>query len=192
MGRPALLSDDDMLARLSRVFRQAGYAGASLTMLSQATGLKRPSLYHRFPGGKGQMAREVLETACAHLETQVLQPLRSDEPADARIKAMVDNLRAFYANGTQACLLSMLASPLADTDHLTETIERAFEAWIGALRATLVDAGWSQSEAHAKAVTAVALVQGSLVVSRGMNDPNAFDLALDQLMRDLRNDIALH
>ena len=50
----------DVLRALGEVFRAHGYEGASLTLITEATGLGKGSLYHLFPGGKEQMAAEVL------------------------------------------------------------------------------------------------------------------------------------
>ena len=50
MARPQSVQDQDLMQRLSCVFRDVGYDGASLSILSEATGLKKASLYHRFPG----------------------------------------------------------------------------------------------------------------------------------------------
>ena len=48
-------ASDTVLAALVQTFRQHGYEGASLSMLSQASGLGRSSLYHYFPNGKKEM-----------------------------------------------------------------------------------------------------------------------------------------
>lgn len=50
----------DILASLAEVFRAHGYEGATLARISDATGLGKGSLYNFFPGGKEQMADEVL------------------------------------------------------------------------------------------------------------------------------------
>ena len=50
MARKTTVDDDELLEKLTKVFTSYGYDGASLTILSSATGLKRASLYHRFPG----------------------------------------------------------------------------------------------------------------------------------------------
>ena len=52
-----------MLGALGEVFRAHGYEGASLTLITQATGLGKGSLYNFFPDGKEQMAAEVLAHA---------------------------------------------------------------------------------------------------------------------------------
>jgi len=61
MARRATIEDDDLICKLTDVFRNVGYDGASLAVLADATGLKKASLYHRFPGGKEQMAEEVFK-----------------------------------------------------------------------------------------------------------------------------------
>ena len=53
----------ELLNALSDVFRKRGYEGATLAELAAAANLGRASLYHHFPGGKAEMARQVLE-AC--------------------------------------------------------------------------------------------------------------------------------
>ncbi len=55
---PRLVSDSDLLERLGLLFRANGYDGSSLGDIAAATGLQKSSLYHRFPGGKQQMASE--------------------------------------------------------------------------------------------------------------------------------------
>ena len=64
MAHPAL-AKEEVVARLMKVFRREGYEGASLSRLSEATGLGRSSLYHHFPRGKEDMAAAVLDLARA-------------------------------------------------------------------------------------------------------------------------------
>lgn len=68
-------------------------------MLSEATGLKKASLYHRFPGGKEQMGSEVLLDAGRWLTRHVLEPLAEPGTPAARIKDMTRQLDCFYAGG---------------------------------------------------------------------------------------------
>lgn len=185
MGRKASIEDEELLARLGAVFRDVGYEGATLAQLSDATGLRKASLYHRFPGGKEQMAREVLESARAWIDAEVVAPLRADGPPADRIGDMVRKLDAFYAGGRQACLLNMLSSARIRESPFTPLIRGAFEAWIGALAATLVDAGLDRRIARVRAERAVAVLQGSLVLSRGMGTTRPFRDALKALPGEL-------
>lgn len=185
MGRPALIADDELLARLGRVFRDVGYEGASLSILSEATGLKRPSLYHRFPGGKAQMAAEVIDAAEAWLDANALAVLRSDAPPHERIAVMVERLAEFYEDGERACLLNMLSAPLGTTGAFASRVRRTFEAWIDALAGAVAAAGVPGDDSRERATRAVALIQGSLVVSRGLGSTAPFRSALAALEGEL-------
>lgn len=185
MGRPVKVEDSVLLKKLSDVFREVGYEGASLALLSSATGLKKASLYHRFPGGKEQAAREVLVCAEIWLTDHVLTPLAADGPPAARVRAMVRSLDAFYSGGRQACLLNILSSPGPDRGPFAALIEHAFTAWIAALAAVLVDAGFDRDRARSRAERVVALVQGSLVLSRGLATTRPFETCLANLEHEL-------
>ena len=77
-----LIAKDEVLSRLFGVFRTYGYEGATLARISESTGLGRASLYHYFPGGKDEMAREVLGVAQGWLAQNVVAPLEG--PVSAR------------------------------------------------------------------------------------------------------------
>ena len=68
------IEDDVLLDRLAETFKDVGYEGASLSVLSDATGLKKSSLYHRFPDGKAQMAQEVMAQTARDLCRQREKP----------------------------------------------------------------------------------------------------------------------
>ena len=174
MARPQLVEEQELIARLSCVFRDVGYAGASLTVLSEATGLKKASLYHRFPQGKQQMAEEVLAAALGWYEVNILSPLRGQGPPAERLAAVAQRLDSFYAGGRQACLLNMLTSPRNEDGPFSAAIKGAFEALIEAFTTLARDAGHDPEAARLRAERTVALLQGSLVVSRGLGSPEPF------------------
>jgi AcrR family transcriptional regulator len=187
MGRRATVSESELMARLGRVFRDVGYEGATLSVLSDATGLKKASLYHRFPGGKEQMAREVLADAEAWLDENILTPLRGNGPPKARIGAMARKLDDFYSGGKQACLLNMLSSARVQEGPFVEPIKRLFETMIGALARVLRDAGQGEAESRHRAQRAIMLLHGSLVLSRGMGSTQPFRRFLKTLPAELLN-----
>lgn len=185
MARPSTISDAELLNRLSAVFRDVGYAGASLAELSKATGLKRASLYHRFPGGKEQMAREVLKAANDWIADNVLSLLKSEAPPRARIIAMGARLKSFYSGGKQACLLNMLSSAHIQNGPFTKQIKAMFQALIDGLSAVLIEAGYDEVDAAARSERAVILLQGSLVLSRGTGSTRPFQTFLSTLPDEL-------
>src|SRR5215470_6536148 len=106
----ALASREVVLERLLATFRDQGYDGASLAELSSASGLGKSSLYHHFPGGKADMAEQVLAHLAASLERTLFEPLRAPLRPAQKLNAMLDALDAFYEGGKRACLLERLCA----------------------------------------------------------------------------------
>jgi AcrR family transcriptional regulator len=185
MARTQSVDNEELIARLGCVFREVGYEGASLTQLSKATGLKKASLYHRFPNGKQQMAEEVLGATLAWVEAHILKPLRSAAPPRERVAAVVDNLDKLYQGGRQACLLNMLSSPRAEPGPFADSINGAFEALVSAFAAAARDAGHEAKAARLRAQRAIMLLQGSLVMCRGLGSVKPFKTFLGDLADDL-------
>lgn len=181
MVRTSSITDDDLTARLAAVFRATGYDGASLSVLAKATGLQKASLYHRFPDGKRQMAGEVLAAANDWLVTHVIATLTGDAPPAVRLATVAGHLDGFYQGGRLACLLNMLATPRQADGPFSEAIRNALQTLIGAFARTAQDAGHDADRARRLAERVVVLLQGSLVVSVGLDDPAPFRRVLADL-----------
>src|SRR5258707_4502972 len=105
----------DVLPQLAEVFRAHGYEGATLALISDATGLGKGSLYNFFPGGKEQMAMEVLTSIDRWFVDNIYKPLRtSTDPA----KGIADMFAAghhYFPSRHRACLVGARA-PWASRD----------------------------------------------------------------------------
>jgi TetR/AcrR family transcriptional regulator, lmrAB and yxaGH operons repressor len=174
MARPQTIDDDALIERLSHTFRAVGYEGASLARLAQGVGMQAPSLYHRFPGGKQQMAEEVLGSARDWFVERVFDPLAGDGTPSERVAAVVRALDEFYSEGKQACLLNLLSQPPSENSPFAEPIRMMFTALIEAFAGVARDAGVSKEEAQVRAARAVALLHGSLVLARGLDSSTPF------------------
>ena len=173
------VNEDELLDRLSEVFRTYGYDGASLSLISKATGLQRASLYHRFPGGKEEMARAVLKRAQEWLATHVLAPLSAaGKPAD-RIQKMAKGIHEFYEGGRRSCLLDTLS--LGAEDAIKKHIRRGIAAWVEALANVAREAGAPKVKAYQRAQDAIGRIQGSLVIARVLHDRGPFERTLAKL-----------
>lgn len=120
------------------------------------------------------MATEVLEATGVWLTEQILKPLKAPADLAAKIQAMLDRLDAFYAGGRQACLLNMLSSSRIQGGPFTLLIHQTFDVWIATLSEALVEAGLDPTTARQRAERTVMLLQGSLVLSRGMGSEQPF------------------
>ncbi|MDT7043595.1 TetR/AcrR family transcriptional regulator [Candidatus Nitronereus thalassa] len=176
--------EDELLNRLMHVFRTYGYEGASLSVISEATGLQRASLYHRFPGGKEDMAKAVLGRAGEWLATRVLGPLSGPGTPEERIRNMGKELHAFYAGGKNCCLFDSLSFGSND-NIIQQNIRQGMSAWVDGLAKVAREAGVSPKKAKQQAQDAVSQIQGTLVVARVIKDYGPFERMLDDLPRTL-------
>jgi TetR/AcrR family transcriptional repressor of lmrAB and yxaGH operons len=169
---------------LGEVFRDHGFDGASLALISARTGLGKGSLYHFFPGGKDEMADAVLADIDGWFEANIFAPLR-DEDGDLRqIDRMFAALDRYFRSGRRVCLAGVFALGGAP-DPLGARVRDYFAAWIDALAAALARAGLRTAEARHTAEDVVAAVQGALVLARGVDDPALFARVLARSRRRL-------
>lgn len=169
----------DTLPALAEVFREHGYEGASLSLISAATGLGKGSLYHFFRGGKEEMARAVLAEIDAWFEQHVFAVLRDAPPEDG-IAAMLDTVEDYFRSGRRVCLVGAFA--LGDArDRFAREVGGYFARWVKALSSALVRGGRDPEAATARAEEIVAEIQGAIVLARALDDPGAFARALARL-----------
>ncbi len=178
------IAEPELLDRLTEVFRTHGYDGASLSKISQATGLQRASLYHRFPGGKAEMAEAVLNRAGEWLQAHALQPLTESGPPERRLRQMARKLDEFYQGGRQSCLLDALS--FAHEESALRDHQRAsMEVWVESIAAVLRESGIPPRTAKERAEDAVIRIEGSLVMARATGDHMPFRRTLRNLPQDL-------
>lgn len=180
----ALQPRAQVVASLLRAFRRNGYDGASLSRLSEETGLGRASLYHHFPGGKEDMARAVLASAGQDFMDLVLLPLQRPGSPEERVAGMAAALSAFYDGGNKACILALMTIGQGPEVFALE-VREGLRGWIDALTSVVRETGQPEPAARARAQDAVARVQGALVLARGLGDTSVFKRTVEDLPRDL-------
>lgn len=175
---------ENYLPCLLKLFRQYGYDGATLSKIAEATGLGKASLYHHFPGGKEEMMTSVLDYLEGWLGKNLLPSLQGDKTAQIKLQRMGDRLLELYEGGEQPCLFAILLSGSArDTFHVQ--VQRLFETWIAAIAEVLMGEKMEKSVAKQKAEKAIILVQGSLILSQGLNDVQIFQRVIGNLSAEL-------
>lgn len=179
------MARETYLPVLFRLFRQHGYDGVSLAKISEATGLGKASLYHHFPGGKAEMVQETLAYSGRWMADNIVKPLQSDGDPLERLKAMCDRISDLYENGEQPCLLASLTAGGA-RDRFQEAIRERLQMLVDAIAAVLVEAGLDPKLAQQRGEDAVMTIQGSLILSRGLDDPAPFQRAVAQLPERLQ------
>jgi len=181
------MSKDEVIAILVETFRRDGYDGASIATLSKATGLGKSSLYHYFPGGKVDMATQVLAAVQDWIERRMVATLTGGGAPRARLVRTLDLISEFYDHGSKACVVGHLCASV-DRRQFQKPLDRVLRTWIGAIGALLEEAGFSERVARERAEDAVIRIQGALVVSGGLADPAPFQRAIKRLGTDLLED----
>ena len=176
--RPAKVADEAVADALVAAFRRDGYAGAAVRDLCEATGLRSASLYHRFPGGKADMALAALARATEGFGKTVVAPLEAAGDPAARLAKSAAGLRRHYAGGRLGCLLAVLAASEAP-EAVRGEIAAALARWRGALSALLAEAGSGTPGDEAE--DRIAAVQGALVLARGTGSLAAFRRAASRM-----------
>lgn len=169
----------DVIPLVTEVFRELGYEGASMSKITARTGLSKGSLYHFFPGGKDEMASEVLAHIDQWFTRQIFEPLEKNEARTA-IDQMWREVDTYFQSGQRICLIGAFA--LDETrDRFAAAIRQYFVRWIEALSAALVRTGVSQENADRLSEETIVGIQGGLVLSRALNDEALFGRTLTNL-----------
>lgn len=174
------VAKESLLPALADTFCKLGFDGASLSALSQATGLQKASLYHHFPGGKQEMAEAVLDELAEQFETQVFTPLSGPEPLRPRIARMLTVLDAMHEGGTAPSLFSLFAQG-PKRDLFGGRIAAFYGRWITSLSGALAETGMPPAEAVRQAADTVMAIEGALMLSRALSDTGPFQRVMRQL-----------
>ena len=176
----ALMPKEEVLDRLTRVFREYGYDGASIARLSAATGLGKASLYHYFKGGKQEMAGAVLAHVGSKFSALVIAPLKQHVDPERRLRAMTDGLNEFYDQGGASCTLDLFGFGSAG-ELFQPQLKGSIHRFRNALAEVIRAAGFDHNKAETRAEDAIVTIQGALVLGRATGETSVFQRVLKDL-----------
>jgi AcrR family transcriptional regulator len=90
-GRPRAFDESEALEAALRVFWKRGYEGASLTELTEAMGINRPSLYAAF-GNKEELFRKALDLYASKME------FMNEALSEPKIRVAIEKLLLGFAD----------------------------------------------------------------------------------------------
>lgn len=177
-------SRERLLESLGDVFEARGYDGATLSLLSAATGLGKASLYHHFPGGKADMAAALLRDRVARLERLAFSRLQGGLPAAVRLARFIDGFREYVEDGQRTCLLMSFREGSAGAQH-GETLASQYADWQSRLAITFEESGQKSKRAERSAAQLLSSLYGALVMAQFTGNPATFKQQAKRLKRSL-------
>jgi AcrR family transcriptional regulator len=151
------------------LFRLHGYAGTGMKQIVTSSGAPFGSVYHFFPGGKGQLAEAAIERAGEYYEALVLAILESEDDIVAGVRAVFDGAAEVLdlSDYADACPIATVALEVASTSEpLRKATDRVFQRWFDALAPRLALAGVPAARARPLAIAITGLLEGGFLFSR--------------------------
>ncbi|MFI9506054.1 TetR/AcrR family transcriptional regulator [Nocardia sp. NPDC052566] len=175
---------EKMLTTASELFRERGIAGTALMDIIDRSGAARGSIYHFFPGGKAQLAREATERSGRELGAMIANLVTSNGPVPA-LGILVDFFRQqLLDTGFEAgCPIAAAAMESGESVEARRAAGESYAAWEAALANALWQHGVPQQRAASAATLAISAIEGALILARAQRDSSALDRVRAELQR---------
>jgi TetR/AcrR family transcriptional regulator, lmrAB and yxaGH operons repressor len=190
-AKRVLTDRESALPALAEAFREHGFEGASISVLSKATGLGKGSLYNFFPGGKQEMMDAVLENIDRWFAEAVFAPLENVSDPEAAITSMMNDVTAYFRSGRRVCVVGCLGLNSAG-EAFAVKVRDYFARWISALTHCLEVGNVPPAAAVDLAEEAVSAIQGAIVLARALGEDGAFNRVVQRQQSALLDAIARH
>jgi len=177
-----------MIRSAAALFGSRGLCATSFADVLADSGAPRGSIYHHFPGGKKQLAQD----AIAWTSAQVLAHLDAC-PADTAVGVLawfVDLWRQSMqaSGGSSGCPVAGIAIDVGDggdsgdSDDLIGAARAAFAQWTDRLAGQLQAAGVPAHRCGPIATTALAAMEGALILCRAERSTRPLEATARELM----------
>ena len=162
--------------------RRRGVGSASVSQILEHSGLARRTLYLNFPDGKPELVAAATESAAAGF-TSMLEGIVAEGDPIASVEAFVRAWETALADSDYRAGCPIVAATLASSEApaAAQAAANAFTQWVGLIAAPLERAGLDPRSAEDLATTAVATIEGAVIMSLAARSP----LPLQRAGRDL-------
>jgi AcrR family transcriptional regulator len=173
-----------MVSSAAALIAAHGMSSTSFSEVLADSGAPRGSIYHHFPDGKRQLVTEAVRLTAQRVVTY-LAANAADTP-EGVLRNFVGLWRHVVntANATAGCAIAGVAVDLTPYDaDLIDAVRTAFRSWRDLLAAQLERAGVERDVAGPVAVTALAAMEGALILCRAEGGAGPLDVVETQLLR---------
>lgn len=158
-----------MLESAVEVLRERGAAGLTIDAVLARSGAPRGSVYHHFPGGRGQLLREALEFAGDEITAKIDQA--ADVGAIALLRQFVELWSGILTDSDFTAGNPVLAAAIGwsqEDQELAAVAAGIFHRWRDAAEQTYIREGFPPAQATALAHTTISALEGAAVLCRSM------------------------
>lgn len=182
-----LSARDAMIDAAAALIRQRGVSASGMQDIVSEAAAPRGSIYHHFPGGKDELIVAALERVTAG----VVRAIQTIAARSATVDDFITGAATLFRNGaeesgwTEGCPVAAAAIE-GDRQNpvVREAVAASFRAWQQAIAAGL-ERHLGAAAADAEALMMLTVIEGALLVSRGMRSAAPYDAAIDLLRRGL-------
>jgi TetR/AcrR family transcriptional regulator, transcriptional repressor for nem operon len=183
-----------IIEKTAPVFSKKGFAGTSLSDLTEATGLTKGSIYGNFKN-KDEVAVAAFEYNFRFILETLKAKVAEADTVIEKLQVMVDFHRNTYGKNyiEAGCPIANLA-PEADDTHpeLRESINKAIEKWDKGIQ-NLIKEGVQKGEikkgvnSSAFASTMISLIEGGVMLSKSTGNLKYFNNSLSLIEKEIVN-----
>ena len=171
---------DRIVGAGAELFRRQGYTGTGVKQIVAEANAPFGSLYHFFPGGKEQLAAEVIRWSGGMYAQMVLEVI-------APAKDLLDLVDLFFTGAAEhlretdyedACPIATVALEVASTSEpLREATAEVFDSWIDALTARFAAEGLAANVARDLSISMLMTLEGAFILSRAKRTTEPLEVA---------------
>ncbi len=175
---------DRVIRSSLELIRRRGYAGTAISDIVNESKAPRGSVTFHFPGGKEEIAAEVVDLMTRDILDHVDRAAEHATTAAAVVRAQITEIGDLLKSSgwVAGCPVAPITVELADD---SEVIRRAcahfFSMWQASLARRLADRGLDDARATRVAAMAIYAIEGALTVSRADRDLDPLHTVADEI-----------
>jgi AcrR family transcriptional regulator len=156
-----------MLVSSVELLRERGAGAVTVDAVLSRSQAPRGSVYHHFPGGRGEMMSEALQLAGDGITAIIEQSSALGSLAALRRFGKFWNSLQLDTDFSAGCpVVSVAVGGSREDQHLQPTVAAIFQRWQQALAEAIVADGVSPRRAERLATMAVAAIEGAIILCR--------------------------
>ncbi len=156
-----------MLLSSVALLRERGAGGVTVDAVLSKSQSPRGSVYHHFPGGRREIISEALRLAGGTISDIIEQATALGSVGALRRLGKMWNKLLLDSDFNAGCpVVSVAVGGSADDQHLQPVVAEIFQRWHQALAEAIIADGVDTQRARRLATTAVAAIEGAIILCR--------------------------